>query len=173
MDTSPNTPRFDVSTGTGADQFSQYLEEYGYAVAASVVPDVVQIESLKSSMWDMIEQGSNTVSRTDSSTWNAPAWPGHASTGIIGNSGHSDFMCRVRRLPEVKRAFSVIWNTDELITSLNVCNTFRSYTVNPLLLTDGGWWHVDQNAVLPKKSGRVCVQGEKRRGAARSGEEEH
>ncbi|GMI04888.1 hypothetical protein TrLO_g15130 [Triparma laevis f. longispina] len=32
-------------------------------------------------------------------------------------------MWRVRRLPEVKRAFSVIWNTDELTTSLDVCNT--------------------------------------------------
>ena len=30
---------------------------------------------------------------------------------------------------------------------------------DPTHLTDGGWWHLDQNSILPSKSGKVCVQG--------------
>eukprot|EP01052_Picozoa_sp_SAG31_P028996 SAG31_NODE_2845_length_5009_cov_1.983299_3_plen_237_part_00 len=38
-------------------------------------------------------------------------------------------------------------------------NAFRPWRRHKEWLTEGGWYHVDQNARLPGQQGRVCVQG--------------
>jgi len=59
----------------------------------------------------------------------------------------------------VKDTFAAIWGTEELLVSFDGGNAFRPWRYKREWLTDGGWYHVDQNALKPGHSGRVCVQG--------------
>lgn len=68
-------------------------------------------------------------------------------------------MWYVRNLKRVKRAFASIWDCDDLLVSFDGGNVFRPWRYKRGWLTDGGWYHVDQNANLPNSKGRVCVQG--------------
>lgn len=71
--------------------------------------------------------------------------------------GQSDFMWSIRSNRNVKRVFSQIWNTNELLVSFDGCGIFRNWHYNPKWKTAGGWYHVDQNPVV--KPDRCCVQG--------------
>jgi len=68
-------------------------------------------------------------------------------------------MWYLRLLPSVKTAFSAIWRTDDLLVSFDGGNAFRPWKYDNLWLTDGGWYHVDQNGTKAGGVGRVCVQG--------------
>ncbi len=47
-----------------------------------------------------------------------------------------------------------------MIVSFDAGNVFRPWRFDPTWLTDGGWWHVDQNCLRGKiRQGKVCVQG--------------
>jgi hypothetical protein len=166
VDSLSPTPRFDISVPTQVPLFLSHLEEHGYAVVASVVPTSDEVTSLKSSMWDFLESFSpksdnlSALRRDDPSTWDSPEWFPNPSNGIVGYAGQSEFMWRLRLLPRVRQAFEAIWGTPRLLTSFDVCNAFRPYTERAEWLTDGGWWHLDQNANMGReKTGKVCIQG--------------
>ena len=54
-----------------------------------------------------------------------------------------------------------MWGTDDLLTSFDGANAFRPWRLNKQWKTSGGWYHVDQNHLLPDGSqrGKVCIQG--------------
>lgn len=60
-------------------------------------------------------------------------------------------MWKVRDLPLLHEAFAQIWNTKELLVSIDAAGAFR-----PQTRTNAGWFHVDQNIV--KKPGKQCIQ---------------
>ena len=71
---------------------------------------------------------------------------------------HSKFCWNTRILPNIKKAFTKIWNTNELLVSYDAINVFRPYKWYPEWLTKSNWWHVDQHG-LSRGYNRICVQG--------------
>jgi len=153
-------PRFDINNQRA--EFLAYLEEHGYAVVAQAA-DVEAVEHAKSLMWDFLESVPGTeVRRHDVDSWGHHYdWLPSPTNGILSGFGWGQSACmwHVRLLPQVRAAFAAIWGTDDLLVSFDGGNVFRPWRYNPSWLTDGGWYHVDQNATKPGSSGRVCVQG--------------
>lgn len=153
-------PRFDIQLQR-ADMLT-YLDKHGYAVVAGVADDE-GITCVKSLMWDFLESVPNTrVSRNDVATWDIPGdWMPSETNGIIHGFGWGQSACmwKLRLLPRVKATFAAIWRTTDLLVSFDGGNAFRPWRYNRSWLTDGGWYHVDQNAMKPGGRGRQCVQG--------------
>ena len=86
--------------------------------------------------------------------------PSH-SNGILHGFGfgQSDFQWKLRLLPAVKEAFAAIWQTDDLLVSFDGGNAFRPWRHKREWLTDGGWYHVDQNSLRDDQNGKRCIQG--------------
>lgn len=153
------SPRFAVSA---TEQWLSYLQEHGYVVLAGIA-DTEAVETAKSLLWEYLESVPETqVKRLDSSTWcKESGWLPSQGNGLLGGRGfeHSAFCWHTRLLPGVKQAFQAIWDCNDLVVSFDGGNVFRPWTSKPEWRTEGGWWHVDQNAFLPGKDGCVCVQG--------------
>lgn len=153
-------PRFEIETERA--EFIMYLEEYGYAVVRGVA-DARQCVEVKSKMWDFLEGVPGTaVRRNDVKTWGLKGdWVPSRTNGIINGFGFGQCpaMWQLRLLPKVKAAFAAIWGTDDLIVSYDGGNVFLPYEYNREWRTCGGWYHVDQNYLRPRRQGRVCVQG--------------
>lgn len=154
------SPRFDVKDPEQAKEMLAYLEKEGYAIVAGVA-DQDHIEAAKKMFWDFAEKARPKVSRKSPATWNRPDWLPSEMNGILGQFGfaHSDFCWTTRTLPGVHTAFSNVWGTKNLIVSYDGGNAFRPWKYNPDWITEGGWWHVDQNSLKDGHHGRVCVQG--------------
>ena len=180
-------PRFDMTSPEGQASMLAYLAEHGYAVVASVA-DEQEVAAGKALMWDFLEAADGQLARAqkveglgslqpnrslqpnlrrgDARTWGGSRerernWLPDPGNGILGGwgFGQSAFMWHFRNLPKVKAAFAAIWETEDLLVSFDGGNAFRPWRHNPAWLTKGGWYHVDQNATLPNKKGKVCVQG--------------
>lgn len=166
-------PRFNVNDY----RMEEYFKQHGYVVVASVASEE-EIQKAKSKFWDFMEAHSS-VKRDDVNTWDKN-WLPNESNGILGtfiheifiifyfffashciyvylasyNFSHSDFLWDTRLLPKVKAAFEKLWFTPNLIVSFDGGNAFRPWKHNPLWLTSGGWWHVDQNSYnRPQRKG--------------------
>ena len=142
-----------------------YLEEYGYAVVGAVA-DEAAIARAHDDFWAFHEgigtrDGASQILRRDPATWGAD-FLAHPATGIITGYGfgQSRFCWNLRTLPDVPKVFSAIWGTDDLVTSFDGGAAFRPWSAaDTEWKTQGGWWHCDQNATRPGRSGKVCVQG--------------
>jgi hypothetical protein len=155
-------PRFDINDPNQASEMMKYLDTHGYTVVKGAASNE-DIQKAKDSFWDYWEGQSRKgiLKRDDPSTWGN--WMANAATGIMLTSqgaNHSDFHWNARTLPTVRKAFEYVWNCNKLIVSYDAGGVFRPWTHNIRWLTNGGWWHVDQNASLgPHRQGRVTVQG--------------
>jgi hypothetical protein len=99
--TAQASPRFDITTQKA--ECLAFLEDYGYAVVASVA-DEAATERSKALMWDWLEEtGGEPLSRDDPETWNK-WWLPDSKTGIMNGYGfgQSNFMWSVRLLPKVR-----------------------------------------------------------------------
>jgi hypothetical protein len=85
--------------------------------------------------------------------------PGFPTSGVVSNCGigQSDFMWNIRSNRNVKRVYSQIWNTNQLLVSFDGCGIYRDWRYDSEWKTKSGWYHVDQNPVM--KPNRCCVQG--------------
>ena len=142
-----------------------YLEAYGYAVVSGVA-NAEQVARAHDDFWAFHEgigtnDGATQVLRSDSDTWGSDFLP-HPATGIITGYGfgQSRFCWNLRTLPGVNTTFAKIWETEDLVSSFDGGAAFRPWSAGDTeWRTQGGWWHCDQNATRPNRSGRVCVQG--------------
>jgi len=66
-------------------------------------------------------------------------------------------MWNIRSNRNIKRVYSHIWNTNELLVSFEGCGVYRNWHYEPTWKTTTGWYHVDQNPIL--KPDRCCIQG--------------
>ena len=66
-------------------------------------------------------------------------------------------MWSVRSNRQIKRIFSQIWNTRQLLVSFNGCGVYRDWRYQPEWKTSATWYHVDQNPI--EKPDRCSVQG--------------
>jgi hypothetical protein len=154
-----DVPRFDITDQKQEGQMLQYLNEHGYVVVASVANED-DINSAKNDFWDYFCKTNEIINPSDASTWDTD-WPASSADGICSAKGfnHSRFLWRTRLLPAVKRAYGLIWDTEDLIVSYDTGNVFRPWQYRREWVTHGGWWHVDQNALKLDRQGRRCVQG--------------
>lgn len=155
--------RFDINSAKDVEAMLRHLEEQGFAVISGAA-SVDDIEKGKDYFWKYMENqigdDNINISRNNCSTWDY--WVGSSSNGIISSPifNHSSFCWHTRTLPVVKKAFSHLWETSDLIVSFDAGNSFRPWRINPYWVTQGNWWHVDQNSRKGKdREGKVCVQG--------------
>lgn len=140
------SPRFSVCDTEQIQQGVEHLKEYGYAVFSNVLSSA-DITSNIDLFWEYLEHLSEPyqIRRDNAETWNI-AWPGLKHVGIIPHDGipHSQFMWSVRGNPNVKKVFSQIWKTSELIVSFDAAGCFRDWHIDPTWKTITGWYHCDQ-----------------------------
>lgn len=138
---------------------AEFLEEHGYVVFKDVASKQ-EVAELMEMFWEHLTIESNgRMKRDDMSTWQNYAWQGYTKAGINGDHGlpHSKFVWKARAIPNIRKLYSTIWNTDDLIVSFDAVGAFRPPEYDERWKTQRGWFHVDQNGYV--KKGRHAVQG--------------
>ena len=101
------------------------------------------------------------IDRHNPATWDDDRWPTSAHGGILPSYGigHSESQWFLRSIPNVKKAFAKIWDTEELLTSFDGVSLWRPWNINPNWKTESGqtWFHIDQHPI--SRPGKQCVQG--------------
>ena len=151
-----HVPRLD----SGSEESSRYLDEFGYVV----IKNALTAEEAKKTidlLWDYLEELGTGIDRTNPKTWGDDRWPTCAHGAILPSYGigHSEAQWFVRGVPNVKKAFAKIWETEELLTSFDGVSLWRPWNINPNWKTESGqsWFHIDQHPI--SKPGKHCVQG--------------
>ncbi|CAF0728142.1 unnamed protein product [Adineta steineri] len=148
----------------------RHLQQHGYTVISDVL-DESEVNIAKNLIWQHLEglKSPYKIKRGQIQTWNQ--WPGRHEAGIVEDfgSGNSQAQWFVRSVPAVKDVFAEIWQTRDLLCSMDGIGIFRPWHLNPQVQrrdienntnpwkTVGANWHVDQSPVT--KPDRVCVQG--------------
>lgn len=139
------SPRFSATDHAQIQQGIEHLNENGYAVFSDVLsPD--EITSNIDLIWEHFESllPPYRIKRNDARTWDV--WPGLPHLGLLPDVGfgQSQFMWAVRGNPNVKKVFTQIWQTPELLVSFDAAGCFRDWHLNPEWKTITGWYHCDQ-----------------------------
>lgn len=133
----------------------EFLATEGFVVIRGIV-STDEISHARKLFWDHLEREKLGLSRLDVSTWD-----------MIGNSRHgiqfdgaiiqSEAGWFLRGLPTVKRCFSLLWETEDLLVSMDSPIIWRPWWLKGQWkpVTEG--LHLDQNPF--KKPHRDCVQG--------------
>lgn len=143
------TPRFSVTNNDNIANGIAHLNDHGYAIFSDVMNED-DINKNKELLWDFLENiPRSSIRRNDPTTW-SNNWPGNTRFGLVNTYGigQSDFMWNVRSNRNIKRIYSQIWNTNELLVSLEGCGVFRNWYHDRNWKTSTGWYHVDQNPRL-------------------------
>ncbi|CAF0806442.1 unnamed protein product [Adineta ricciae] len=152
------TSRFSVMHTNSLNEGVAHLNEHGYAIFSDIMLQD-EINTNKDLLWKFLENiPGRQIRRNDPMTW-SDNWPGNPRFGLIAECGvgQSDFMWNVRSNRNTKRVYSQIWNTNELLVSLDGCGIYRNWRYEPQWKTVTGWYHVDQNPV--SKPDRCAIQG--------------
>ena len=151
-----HVPRLD----SGSEESTSYLDEYGYVVIKNALT-AEEAEKTIDLLWDYLEELGTGIDRTNPTTWEDDRWPTCAHGAILPSYGigHSQAQWFVRGVPNVKKAFAKIWETEELLTSFDGVSLWRPWNINPDWKTESGqsWFHIDQHPI--SKPGKHCVQG--------------
>lgn len=118
----------------------KHLEDEGYVVVAgAMTPD--EVKTAKDLLWTDIE-AHHGISRADSETWkNWRLSRTGLDTAVVQDPG----AWYVRACPGVKRAFEEVWETPELIVSMDAVILWRPWWIKSswMPITEG--LHLDQN----------------------------
>jgi ectoine hydroxylase-related dioxygenase (phytanoyl-CoA dioxygenase family) len=144
----------------GSPESIDYLNEHGYVVIANAL-STDEASNAVSKLWDYLEGLETGIDRNDVNTWDNDRWPTAVHGGIL--PGHGIGQCEaqwyVRDVPNVKKSFAAVWDTDELLVSFDGVSLWRPWTHNPNWKTGlgGSWLHIDQHPI--GRPGKQCVQG--------------
>ena len=99
---------------SGSDASIEYLEEQGYVVIKNALSESEAAKTLDL-LWDYLEELNTGIDRYDPSTWEDDRWPTCAHGGIMPSYGigHSESQWFLRGIPNVKKAFAKIWESDD------------------------------------------------------------
>lgn len=135
------------------EQWLSHLTIHGYCVIQSAACDT-EVQSAKTLIWKDICQ-LYEVDRDDISTWGRIPT---GSAGIVNRKlPQSEGPWLIRGLDSIRRVFSSIWNTDELITSMDSLLLWLPWWLNDSWLPYSEGLHIDQNPF--EKPDRCCIQG--------------
>jgi hypothetical protein len=140
----------------------QHLHVHGVVRIRSVL-NAEEVRTAKSLFWDWLESLGGGAKRDDSATWTDDNFPGLLEKGFFctRGGGQSSAAWAIRSNRRVHQAFSKIWGTDDLLTSLDTFIGWRPWWATasggaaPRPKTEG--MHCDQNPHT--KHGLKCVQG--------------
>lgn len=140
-----------VTTGNQSPLIASYLkdlEEQGYCVIPQVL-STAEAEALYQRVWhEFIEKAWTNCKMDDRSNWKE-AFPMHNKMGIFaGPAGQTQVMWDLRQDPRIVNAFAQVWNTNDLIVSMDGLSFMC-----PPEIRDGyfePWPHVDQ-AILRRQ----------------------
>ena len=98
--------------------------------------DSTEVETALDKLWVEIESRSEAVSRSDPSTWDN----GWQTNGW----GHDDFLWYVRGIPNVRKVWEQLHDTEEVIVSFDGANIQRPWGLNPEWRGGAGTLHYDR-----------------------------
>jgi hypothetical protein len=145
------TPPYAFDLADEANWLRQ-LQDHGYVVIRGVA-DIEQVATAKSLLWEGICERHGHTTREDPRTWNFPC----NEAGLVPWLGQSAGAWAVRGWPGVKRAFAHIWQTEELIVSMDCALLWRPWWVDSKWKPRTEGLHIDQNPF--HKPALECVQG--------------
>ena len=110
----------------------RHLEQHGYVVISDVLNED-EVDMAKNLIWQHLEglKSPFKIKRGQINTWNQ--WPGRHEAGIIEDfgSGNSQAQWFIRSVPNVKNVFAQIWQTRNLLSSMDGIGIFRPWHLNP------------------------------------------
>lgn len=115
---------FDPSDQAG---WSQYLDQHGYCVLRATL-DTATVESVTAMVWEDMTKLYD-VDKADPSSWGSipTGAAGIVSKGLPQTQGP----WTVRSSEAIRQAFSAIWNTDELLVSMDSLLCWLPWDFNP------------------------------------------
>lgn len=122
-------------------KWRNYLDSEGYVVLTDIL-NSEQYSDLLETFQREFTQVSPRFSFTDSETWtiaNTPAMFGKGMA-IYNGFGQSDFMWKLRTNSNIQSPFKTLFNTEELVTSLDGFSVFVSDKQK-----SKSWLHIDEN----------------------------
>ena len=125
----------------------EHLEEQGFVVFAHAL-SVDEADRALGMLWDYLEELGTGIDRNDVDTWGDDRWPTAVHGAILPSFGigHSAAQWFIRDIPNVRKCFAQVWETDELLVSFDGVSIWRPWTHNPDWRTNEGpsWLHIDQ-----------------------------
>ena len=126
------------------------------------VADKEQVEVARGLVWDWLAGLGTGIRRDQPSTWQDrawPDWPGMKKYGTCKSEGgaHKGATWYLRGLPSLKKVFSTIYGTDDLIVSMDGMIMWRPWQDLSSCKPGSSRLHIDQNPST--KPGFHCVQG--------------
>jgi len=130
----------------------EHLRAHGFVVIRGVAT-MEQVDVAKGLLWDGICERFSNTNRNDPATWEFPL----KQSGIVPWLAQSAGAWAVRGWPGVKQAFACIWETEDLIVSMDSVLIWRPWWIQGEWKPDTEGLHLDQNPF--RKVGLECVQG--------------
>lgn len=144
----------------GSQDSLDHLEREGFVVIKNALTAEEANHAIDLT-WEYLAGLGTGIDRYDPTTWDDDRWPVAVHGGIIPSQGigHSAAQWFIRSVPNVKRAFSAVWDDDDLLTSFDGMALWRPTSINPEWRTNrgGSWLHIDQHPI--GRPGFHCVQG--------------
>ena len=131
-----------------------FLQEHGYAVIRSVA-STEDVEKARAMFWEVFEQ--RGVLQSDTSTWSQLGVAGDHGILFDGAMIQSNAAWFIRGLPKIHTAFERIWETADLIVSMDSTIAWLPWWLEPEWRPHTEGLHLDQNPF--QKPGLDCVQG--------------
>ena len=130
-----------------------YLEVHGYCVITSVASST-DVSTAVDMIWSDMRELFH-VERNDLTTWgNIPNGP----AGILSNQiPQTRGVWSIRGLETIREVYRNIWETDELLVSMDSVLCWHPWWINPSWRPFSEGLHVDQNPF--NKPNKCCVQG--------------
>lgn len=128
--------------------YLQDLEELGYCVIPQLF-STRETELLYQRIWhEYVEKAWPNCKMDDRSNWKE-VFPEHNPFGIFnGLAGHTQVMWDLRQDPRIVNVFAQIWNTSDLIVSMDGISLMCPPEIKEIHLEP--WPHVDQATMRPK-----------------------
>lgn len=130
----------------------EHLRGQGFVVIRGVAT-ADQVRDAKDLLWDSIGERFAHVIRDDPGTWGFPL----KESGIVPWLSQSAGAWAVRGWPGVKQAFARIWETEDLIVSMDCALVWRPWWRNSEWRPSTEGLHLDQNPF--NKASLECIQG--------------
>ena len=130
-----------------------HLNTEGYVVLKNVLSSQ-EVDTAKSLLWRDLQLFQPRVSQNDVKTWDEMRV---ARRGIEPTLAQTEGSWFVRGVPAVHQAFAKVWDTEDLLVSMDCLLIWRPWWQNNNWKPQTEGLHVDQNPF--SKPTRVCVQG--------------
>mmetsp|Transcript_32547 Transcript_32547/g.44168 ORF Transcript_32547/g.44168 Transcript_32547/m.44168 type:complete len:327 (+) Transcript_32547:46-1026(+) len=134
------------------ENWLEQLKAHGFVVIRGVA-NADQVRAAKDLLWDAIRERFGHTIRDDPATWNFPL----KESGVVPWLAQSAGAWAVRGWPGVKQAFARIWETEDLIVSMDCVLLWRPWQVQSEWRPSTEGLHLDQNPF--NKPALECIQG--------------